>query len=382
MFHARPTHATALPGKPAPIHWTAQMVRPLTDAGVGSQASFLRKTFNLAAVGGSEQLYISALGLYRAFINGKRVGHDVLTPGWTCYDQRLSYQVYDVAPLLQPGENVIDIWLADGWYRSQMMWAKNAIYNTWGDKIAAIAELRSAPGNEQTLLATDISWQSGLLPILKSGIYLGEIYDARLEDLQVSSGSEVVAFDHSVLLPHETSPVRELDALPVQSSWLDGQGRTIHDFGQNSGGYVRLAVKGDAGARIVVEHAEILNERGEFDNTNYRTAAATIEYVLKGGAPESFTPFFTFQGFRYARVTVGGRAEVTSIVSVPISSAQVATGSFTSGHALVNRLVQNTIWSQRANFIEVPTDCPQRDERLGWTGDAQVFAPTRLLPAR
>jgi len=376
MFHTRLTPAEALPGDAAPIRWTAQMVRPLTDAGVGSQASFLRKTFHLDVVGGSERLYISALGLYRAFINGRRVGHDVLTPGWTCYDQRLSYQAYDVAPYLQAGENVIDIWLADGWYRSQMMWAKNAIYNTWGDKIAAIAELRSAPGDASILLATDISWQSGLLPILKSGIYLGEVYDARLEDLQVVSGSEVVPFDTSVLLPHETVPVRELDALEVRSSWLDGQGRTIQDFGQNSGGYVRFTVRGDAGARIVVEHAEILNERGEFDNTNYRTAAATIEYVLKGGEPESFTPFFTFQGFRYARVTIAGRAEMTSIVSVPISSAQVATGAFSSGHALVNRLVQNTIWSQRANFIEVPTDCPQRDERLGWTGDAQVFAPT------
>ncbi|WP_442358273.1 family 78 glycoside hydrolase catalytic domain [Kaistia dalseonensis] len=371
-----PTHATRVSAAVEPIRWTAQMVRPLTDAGVGSQASFLRKTFNLASVGGSERLHISALGLYRAFINGERVGNDLLTPGWTCYDQRLSYQTYEVAPYLKAGENVIDIWLADGWYRSQMMWAKNAIYNTWGDKIAAIAELRSGPGAAETLLRTDISWQSGLLPILKSGIYFGEIYDARLDDLQTRSGSEVVPFDHSVLLPHETTPVRELEPLSVQSSWKDSQERTVYDFGQNSGGYVAFSVRGEEGTRVVVEHAEILDQDGKFDNTNYRTAAATIEYVLKGEGEESFRPHFTFQGFRYARVTIAGHGEITSIASIPISSAQIPTGTFTSGHPLVNRLVQNTIWSQRANFIEVPTDCPQRDERLGWTGDAQVFAPT------
>src|SRR5262249_37051049 len=142
----------------------------------------------------------------------------------------------------------------------------------------------------------------------------------------------------------------------------------------NCAGYVSFTAEGEAGARIIVEHAEILDKDGVFDNANMRTAAARLEYVLKGGGPESYQPTFTFQGFRYARVAIEGRAQVTSIRSIPITSAARPTGSFTSGHPLVNRLVENTLWSLRSNFIEIPTDCPQRDERLGWTGDAQVFA--------
>jgi len=363
----------ARPGVAPPIRWTADMVRPLADQGVGTQASFLRQTFDLATVPGEARLHISALGLYRCFINGRRVGEDLLTPGWTCYDQRLSYQSYDVAGYLKPGSNVVDIWLADGWLRSQMMWAKNPIFNAWGSEIAAIAELRTG---DTVLLKTDTSWRSGLLPIVKSGIYFGEVYDARLEGLPADQGSAAIAFDRQVLLPHETIPVRELAPLPVKESWTDAEGRTTYDFGQNSGGYVALTVRGEAGTRLIVEHAEILDRDRHIDNANYRSAEARLEYVLRGGGEESYRPVFTFFGFRYARLTIEGRAEVTSIVSMPISSAQHVTASFTSGNALVDRLVENTIWSQRANFIEVPTDCPQRDERLGWTGDAQVFAPT------
>ncbi|MFC0008543.1 alpha-L-rhamnosidase [Devosia nitrariae] len=350
------------------------MVRPTVDAGVGAQASFLRKEFDLANVGGNERLLISAQGLYRAFINGKRVGEDVLTPGWTCYDVRLSYQTYDIADLLRPGRNVIDIWLADGWYRSRMMWPSSNIINCWGDKIGAIAEIRG--DGLDPILATDGSWKSGLLPILKSGIYFGEIYDARQEDLPAIGGGEVLPFDKSILVAHETTGVMELEPLPVVSSFTDEEGRTVYDFGQNSAGYVAFTVAGEPGAQIVVDHAEILDKHGQFDRASLRTAEARIEYVLKGGDVESYRPYFTFQGFRYARITIEGRAEIKSIASVPVSSAAHPTAAFTSGHPLVNRLVENTLWSQRANFVEVPTDCPQRDERLGWTGDAQVFAPT------
>jgi alpha-L-rhamnosidase len=359
----------------APSNWTAQMVRPLADKGVGTPASFLRKDFSLDRVGGNETLTISALGLYRCFINGKRVGNDVLTPGWTCYDQRLSYQTYNVADLLVPGENRIEIWLADGWLRSQMMWAAAKLVNVWGEHIAAIAELRSGPGESPALLVTDASWQSGELPVRKSGIYFGEIYDARVEP-EVTAGAEALSFDKSVLIPHEVAPVRELEPLPVEHYWQDEAGRAVYDFGQNSGGYVAFTVKGERGARVTVEHAEILDQDGQFYNVNFRTAEARLEYILAGEGEESYRPYFTFQGFRYARVTIEGEAEITSIVSVPISSVTEVKAAFTSGNELVNRLVLNTLWSQRANFIEVPTDCPQRDERLGWTGDAQVFAGT------
>jgi alpha-L-rhamnosidase len=361
-------------GATASTGWTATMVKPLADQGVGSRASFISTSFTLAAPTGTETLRISALGLYRAFINGKRVGHDQLTPGWTVYDQRLSFQTYTVGDLLKAGENTIEIWLGDGWMRSQMGWLSNPSYNTWGSDIGAIAEL-SAGGDP--VLVTDTSWKSGLLPILKSGIYFGEIYDAREESLVADQGvAAVESFHKSVLIPHETAAVQELAPLPVVSQSVDAEGRTVYDFGQNSGGYVAFSVRGERGATVIVEHAEILDKDGNFYNENLRSAACRIEYTLRGGGEENYRPTFTFQGFRYARVAIEGQATLTSIVSVPISSAIRPTSEFTSASPLVNRLVLNTLWSQRSNFIEVPTDCPQRDERLGWTGDAQVFAPT------
>ena len=381
MHHVMNTPAHNAAGT-APRHqWAASMVRPQADQGVGTPGSFIGKTFTLDRVGGDETLRISALGLYRCFINGKRVGNDLLTPGWTSYDVRLSYQTYAVSDLLVAGENRIEIWLADGWMRSQMMWGAAPIFNTWGDQIAAIAELRAgSAGDAPVLLVTDGSWQSGELPVRKSGIYFGEVFDARITP-KASAGSEVIAFDKARLIAHETTPVRELEALPVARQWTDAEGRAVYDFAQNIGGYVAFTVRGEAGARVTVEHAEVLNEHGEFYNVNFRTAAARIEYTLNGQGEEHYRPHFTFQGFRYARVTVEGKAGLTHIAAVPISSVTEVKASFSSGNKLVDRLFLNTVWSQRGNFIEVPTDCPQRDERLGWTGDAQVFAGTAMYLA-
>jgi alpha-L-rhamnosidase len=356
-------------------NWTAKMVRPLADKGVGTPASFVAKSFTLDTVSGREVLDISALGLYVCFINGKRVGKDVLTPGWTAYDARLSYQTYDVGPLLVAGENRIEIWLGDGWLRSALMWGKHPIHNTWGSEIAALVELRGQKGDAEPILVTDASWESGELPIRKSGIYFGETFDARIAPT-VSAGTEVIEFDSVRLVAHETTPVRELDALTASRTWTDTEGRTVFDFAQNVGGYVAIEVTGAAGATVKVEHAEVLDKDGNFYNVNYRTAEATITYVLAGQGTESYRPHFTFQGFRYARVTIEGDAKLVDIKSIPISSVTEQKASFTSGNKLVNRLFLNTLWSQRGNFIEVPTDCPQRDERLGWTGDAQVFAGT------
>src|SRR6185312_15178941 len=242
--------------------------------------------------------------------------------------------------------------------------------------IGAIAELRGGDG--KLIVGTDASWTSGELPIRKSGIYFGEIYDARLEGATADKGSaDIAGFKMATLLPAESDPVRELPPLPVQESWADEQGRTTYDFGQNAAGYPAFTVRGSRGARVVVEFSEILDGNRNIDNANYRSADCRLEYVLKGEGTESYRPVFTFFGYRYARVTIAdGEATVLSIVSVPISSAQHVTASFSSGHPLVNRLVENTLWSLRSNFVDVPTDCPQRDERLGWTGDAQVFAPT------
>jgi alpha-L-rhamnosidase len=355
--------------------FAADMIGPTTDAGLGTPSPFLRKRFSLAAVPGTATLRISALGLYRAFINGQRVGNDQLTPGWTSYWDRLSYQTYDVAPLLRAGDNTIDIWLGDGWYRSRLLWPRQEITNTYGDAVGAIAELRDGAGD--VLVATDPSWQSGIAPITRSGIYYGENYDARTENGAVTGGARVLtSFNKATLLPHEVNGVRELAVRPVVQSFVDVEGRTVYDFGQNAGGYVAFTVEGEAGAKVTVEHAELLDHEGQFDRASMRSAEARVEYTLKGGAPESYRPTFSFFGFRFARVAIAGKAKITKIEMVPISSAITQTATFTSGNKLVNRLVENTLWSQRSNFIDVPTDCPQRDERLGWTGDAQVFAGT------
>ncbi|MBX5182004.1 MULTISPECIES: alpha-L-rhamnosidase [unclassified Rhizobium] len=363
----------AISGNRVSRTWSGEMIAPLSDGGQGTAASFVAQTFEHDGSKLPVELFISALGLYRCFINGARVGDDLLTPGWTNYDDRLAYQRYDVSNLLKPGQNRIEIWLADGWYRSPLMWGAKAIANCWGDRIGAIADLIGPDG---TLLSTDTTWRSGLLPILKSGIYFGEIYDARAENLVGTHGTERLPFDRALLVAHETAAVRELPPLAPIESWTDEDGRTVYDFGQNAGGYIRYTVRGASGAEVQVEHSEVLGPDRHFDNRNYRAAVAQTVYTLRGDGDETYAPHFTFQGFRYARVTISGDAEILAIASIPISSVPEPAGGFTCGNPLVNRLVENTIWSQRANFVEVPTDCPQRDERLGWTGDAQVFAAT------
>ncbi len=353
-------------------NWHAQMISPSCDQGQGTRGCFLRKEFILDEGQAAPQLFISALGLYRAFVNGQRVGMDLLTPGWTCYDQRIAYQEYSLVGLTQPGENMIEIWLADGWYRSPIMWKQNEIINCWGDRIGAIVEIFC---EDRLVLKTDHTWQAGHTPILRSGIYYGEDYDARLE-LTASHGVEVLDFEMNKLVPHEIAPVKELEALTPIDHWDDESGRMVLDFGQNVAGYLHIQAQGNPGDRIQIEYSEVLGPDRFFDNRNYRGARAAAEYILKGGAPESWSPMFTFMGYRYARLVFPKSVTLLEVKSIPISSVPQVTAGFTCSEPSVERLVLNTIWSQRGNFIEVPTDCPQRDERLGWTGDAQVFSGT------
>lgn len=350
----------------------AEMIAPEIDKGQGAAGTFVQRSWQVDSLPSTATLRISALGLYRAFINGKRVGEDLLTPGWTCYDDRIAYQAYEVSELLQVGENRIEIWLGDGWYRSQLLWASNPIFNCWGDRVAAIAEIEA---DGVALLVTDASWKSGLSPVTRTGIYFGEDYDARITP-RAEAGIDLLDFDKGLLVPHEADAVKELAPLAPIDQWQDAEGKILYDFGQNAGAYIRLRVSGKPGASVRVEHSEILGPDKAFDNRNYRSARAELRYILSGDGEETYTPLFTFMGFRYARVTLEGDVSLLSIEMVPISSVPVAAGGITTGVAAVNRLVENTIWSQRSNFIEIPTDCPQRDERLGWTGDAQVFAGT------
>ncbi|RYH02564.1 alpha-L-rhamnosidase [Salipiger sp. IMCC34102] len=350
--------------------WTGRLIAPEVDGGVGSQACFVARTFTCKA-DARPVLHVTAQGLYLAFVNGQRVGEDCLTPGWTCYDNRIAFQSYDISDLVTEGENRIEIWLGDGWYRSPLMWRFIQIENTWGDRIAALAEIVEG---DSVLLATDASWESGLLPITKSGIYWGEDHDARIA-AKASGGVSELATDPALFVAHETTGVKELAPIAPVEDW-DLDGARVYDFGQNVAGYPRIEVTGAAGAKVTIDFGEVLAQDGSWDNRNYRLARATLTYTLAGEGAETWSPVFTFQGYRYARVRIEGEATLTDIVSVPVSSVPDLAGGFECAIPEVNRLVLNTIWSQRGNFIEVPTDCPQRDERLGWTGDAQVFAGT------
>jgi alpha-L-rhamnosidase len=365
----RPVPAASKAGQKT--SFSAGMIAPACDGGTGGPGCFVARNFDLATIEMGSLLHLSAQGLYRAFLNGHRVGSDLLTPGWTCYDDRIAYQTYDVTKLLHPGQNRLEIWLGDGWYRSRLMWALNPIPNAWGSCTGAFAEL-TAGG--RTILKTDGSWKSGLTPVTSNGIYHGEDYDARIA-INDTHGVEVLPFDHALLVPHEADPVVELQAIAAIDQWPDGDTK-VYDFGQNCGAYARIAVKGPAGAHVRLEFSEIMAPNRVWDNRNYRSARAEQHYTLKGEGVETYTPLFTFFGYRYARVTLTGGAALLGIHQIPVTSVPVQAGGFTCGETSVNRLVLNTVWSQRSNFIEIPTDCPQRDERLGWTGDAQVFAGT------
>ncbi len=351
--------------------FSAGMIAPACDGGTGGPGTFVAREFELAEVTSGTVLHLSAQGLYRAFLNGVRVGDDLLTPGWTCYDDRIAYQSYDVSALLKSGKNRLEIWLGDGWYRSRLMWALNPIPNTWGNRIGAFAELVAGG---KTLLKTDATWRSGFTPVTGNGIYHGEDFDARIAAVD-THGVEVLAFDQALLVPHEAAAVKELSPVAANGHWADGDAM-VYDFGQNCGAYARIAVQGPAGSNVRVEFSEVLGPDRAFDNRNFRSARAEQHYTLKGEGVETYAPMFTFFGFRYARVTLRGGAKLQYIHQIPVTSVPVQAGGFTCGEPSVNRLVLNTIWSQRSNFIEIPTDCPQRDERLGWTGDAQVFAGT------
>ena len=349
-----------------------------------TQCPFVSQVFSIEDITGSEELRISAYGFIQCFINGQNITDDILTPGWVNYDDRLPYQTYNISNFIKKGDNTIHIWLANGWYRGALMSLQTGmkVSNVWGTKLGAIVEIRN---ENKILLTSNEKWQSGLLPIIKSGIYYGEAYDANITPKE-TDGVELLDFDPSLLIKHEIDPVQELEPIPVLEVLKDDEGHTVYDFGQNIAGYVSLELSGDKGSKILIEHSEVLglskknqqeNKCNHFENANFRSAAAKIEYTLNGSGNEKYKPHFTFMGFRYARIKVlSGNVNIKTITSIPISSLHEQKLQFQSSNKNVNKLIENTSWSQKANFIEVPTDCPQRDERLGWTGDAQLFSST------
>lgn len=365
--------------------WTALAVTLPDDPGADRQAPapVLRHQFDLPADIVRARLYLTSLGVHRVTINGRPVTEDLLAPGWTSYRERLIAETYDVTSLLSSGANIIVGTVGDGWYRGRLGWDRHEDRCRYGREVALIAqiELDMADGSTQRVV-TDETWTATTSDIMSADLYDGCVMDLRRRTSGVhvpghdTSGwrpVKVVPFDASIIEPRLAPPVRVVAVIPVEP--VPGpDGRVQLDGGQNISGFVRLTVRGQRGDVVTVRHAEVLEPDGSLHTKALRGAKATDTYTLADDSETSLEPLFTFHGFRYAEVTTS--AEVIGAAFVVISSDTPRRGHFECSEARLNRLHENVVWSQRDNFVSVPTDCPQRDERLGWTGDAQAFAPT------
>ncbi|MFD0671217.1 family 78 glycoside hydrolase catalytic domain [Cohnella sp. GCM10027633] len=370
-----------------PAQWQAQwIVAPAGEDADAERVPMLRRSFAVKGDVREARIYATALGLYELELNGRRVGDGYFAPGWTSYKHRLQVQAYDATDLLRTGDNAIGAYLGKGWFSGNLAW--NDHKNLYGNRQALFAELhvRYADGTVE-VIATDDRWRVTGSPMLLSEIYHGETYDARLEqpgwsepgfDDQAWLPVETISYPLETLVAQENEPVRKTQEIAPVALIRTPSGETVIDFGQNMVGWVRFSVEGEAGRVVELHHAEVLDRDGNFYTDNLRAAKQTIRYTLKGtGAPETYEPRFTFQGFRYIRLTgFGPEIDLSRFAGVVLHSDMEATGSFECSDPLVNQLQRNIEWGLRGNFLDVPTDCPQRDERLGWTGDAQMFIRT------
>lgn len=347
----------------------------------------VRQRLVLDVVPQRARLYITAHGVYEVTVNGQQVTDEVLAPGYDEYQERLSYQTYDVTPHLRVGENVVGIRLADGWWAGRISFTGSSI--NYGDTLGVLWRL---DGDRQVLATSDGTARSSFGEIRYSDIFIGEKVDARLAvpgwdtaGFDDSSWSEVRAGagGKATLVPFIGEPVRRVGEIRDPQVLRTPAGELIVDLGQNIAGRVRLTARGEAGTTIVLEHTEALDRDGNFQqNIMGRNKDQTDVWVLAGDGEETFEPRFTYHGFRYARVNgYPGDLAPEDVVGIVISSDLSQTGRFRTSDARINRLHDNVVWSQRANFFSTPTDCPQR-ERAGWTGDIQVFARAAMNNAR
>ncbi|HZE95065.1 MAG TPA: family 78 glycoside hydrolase catalytic domain [Gemmatimonadales bacterium] len=369
--------------------WTAQWIGPppTPSDSLPSPSPLLRRAFRIDDRVRSARLYVTSLGLYEVYLNGQRVGDQLFTPGWTSYRRRLQYQTYDVTPLLRPGANVVGAMLGDGWYRGHLGFFGQR--NLYGRRLALRAqlEIRDESGRTQRIVS-DTGWKITAGPVLASDIYGGETYDAR-RGRELSGWSSAPYDDRewaavalvdpppSALVASLSPPVRRVRELRPVDIRRAPSGETIFDLGQNFTGWARLSVRGPAGTTVTLRFGEVLDREGNLYTANLRAAAQTDRYTLSGNGREVYEPHFTFHGFRYVAVAgLPAAPDSATITGIAVSSDLAQTGSLVTSDSLLNQLQRNIVWGQRSNFLDVPTDCPQRDERLGWTGDAQVFART------
>ena len=367
--------------------WHTSWIEPdlPEDPKVPHPAPLLRREFSLAGVVESARVYVTSHGLYELQLNGRRVGDQLFTPGWTSYNKRLQYQTYDVTKLLSSGANAIGVTLGDGWYRGNIGFGGQRNY--YGEHAALLLQIKvTYKGGREEIIGTDTKWKAATGPILMSEIYNGETYDARLERPGWSNvgyadsqwpGVHVASYPKDNLVAPAGPPVKRIEELKPIKIIKTPAGETVADLGQNMVGWVRLKVQGPSGTTVTLRHAEVLDNAGNFYTANLRAAKETVRYTLQGGGLETYEPHFTFQGFRYVAIEgYPGELTADSITGIVIHSDMARTSEFETSRQLINQLQHNIIWGQKGNFLDVPTDCPQRDERLGWTGDAQVFSST------
>ncbi len=365
--------------------WKAKWIEAGFEEDSSRPAILFRNQFAVNKKIKSAILYITAHGMYEVQLNGNKVGDAYLTPGWTSYNKRLQYQTYDVTDMLPKGNNAIGAMVGNGWYRGYLAWQDNK--NIYGTKLALLAQLTItySDGTKQNMI-TDESWKSSTGGIKSVEIYHGETIDARAEQTGWSTtgfndaawkGVTVLTTDMGNLIATENEPIKKHETFKAIKLITTPTGEKVLDFGQNLVGWVVVKATGKTGDKIVLKHAEVLDKKGNFYTENLRSAKATATYILKGGVAETFEPHFTFYGFRYLKIeNYPGEINPDDFTAVALYSDMKPTGTFTSSNALINQLQHNIQWGQRGNFVDVPTDCPQRDERLGWTGDAQAFART------
>jgi alpha-L-rhamnosidase len=364
------------------VNWQAQLIAADEEF---AGAPLLRHEFRLdenhGAVTGAT-LTLTAHGIVEAWLNGRRVSDDLLTPGWSSYEWRLRHASYDVTEQLAE-TSVLGLALGNGWFRGRLGWSGRGEF--YGTELGAFAQLEITfdDGSTQTV-TTNEGWTAGPSDVLANDLYDGETIDARLRDdawLKAGFAGEgwvgvhALDLDTSTLEPYIGPRVSIWNELPVQKIWTSESGKTLVDFGQNLVGWVRVRVQGPAGSEVTLRHAEVL-EHGELGTRPLRSALATDHFILSG-AEDVFEPTFTFHGFRYVEVT-GWPGELSpgDLTAVAIGSELERTGTFSTSDPMLNQFHENVVWGMRGNFVDVPTDCPQRDERLGWTGDIAAFAPT------
>ena len=370
-----------------PEDWRADFISVETEEAdkMDSKGTYIRGKFYLNKKIKNGYLVSTALGLYHPYLNGVKVGDDEMAPGWTVYNERLLYQTHEVTSLLREGENVLGAHVGAGWYKGRMGFENYR--NIYGSITAFSAQLllRYEDGTEETVV-TDESFSGCDSPVLFSEIYDGELYDARKEQ----KGWNQPGFDDSrwkkvhkteypfkQLVSQAGCKVRELIPIDVKEVFQTPQGDTVLDFGQNLTGWVHVKVCGDSGEKVVLNCFETLDSKGNVYTENLRTAKETLTYICDGNGEAEYRPYFTFQGFRYIRVaSYPGEIKKENFLAYAVHSDMEDTGYFSCSNPLLNQLQHNISWGLKGNFLDIPTDCPQRDERLGWTGDAQIFCRT------